>query len=430
MKKERQGLLPKTSLPRWKTLLLILCAVVSAAHLVFALLFGAVVVQTLTDDNLSLIAGSEENRNRYRKQSKNALPDKLWISNNNPNINQSLGRDKNWRQIVQNSAFRLGALEPDSAYSYYAHPVIQTGGTYPVIDGSTVMIPLAIECVRQHWGIRNDTNERNVVQFSTTHDAYVKLFQRETGNCFWFVPLERENEVVYDTDSMSGPHFSEFDQAAYYVNPGRAVDLFLGTAPSPAELALAAQNGVTPVIRPVCWDALVLITHKNNPVESLTQDQVIGIFSGRIRNWKEVGGPDQAIQAYQREPDSGSQTGMEELVMRGVPMADPQTVLVIEGMAGLVERVAEYQNGRASLGYSYRYYVDRLYKNDSIKVLRIDGTAPDDEAIRSGRYPYGVRYVGVIRQGEENQPGGLFLDWLLSAEGQACIRQAGYLPLQ
>ena len=194
-------------------------------------------------------------------------------------------------------------------------------------------------------------------------------------------------------------------------------------------MLIAERNGVTPVIKPICWDAFVFITHKNNPVNSLTIEQLQGIFSGKITNWKEVGGRDEDIRAFQREPGSGSQTGMEELVMRGVPMASPETVLIIEGMSGLVERVAEYKNKTASIGYTYRYYIDRLYKNDNIKTIAVEGVAPTYENIRSGKYPLSVNYVGVIRGGEEEGPGGLFLDWLLSEEGQACVKQAGYIPI-
>jgi len=228
---------------------------------------------------------------------------------------------------------------------------------------------------------------------------------------------------------MSGPDFDQFAAEAFWVTPERPVELFLGTAPSPEELAMAHEYGVTPVVKPICWDAFVFITHVDNPVETLTMDQLRGIFSGEITNWKQLGGRDEAIQAFQREPGSGSQTGMEDHVMGGIPMAGPQTVLIVEGMSGLVERVAEYRNGKASIGYTYRYYIDRLYKNDKIKTIAVEGVAPTDENIRSGSYPLSVNYVGVIRQGEEDGPGGLFLDWILSAEGQACVAQAGYIPL-
>jgi len=381
-------------------------------------------------DNAYLYGATPEVFQRFLRQGKDEIPDKSNENNYaNPNINQAMARAEGWKQIVQDSQFPFGEFVRGPSIDYYANPMRQVGSAYPVIDGSTVMIPLAIECVRQHWGTTNVENEVNIVRFSTTHDAYEKLFGRQTANWFWYVPPEWENSIIYDTNSMSGPHYDEFSRRAYRVTPERPVELFLGTAPSPEELAMAAEYGVTPVIKPICWDAFVFITHVDNPVESLTLEQARGIFSGEITNWKQVGGRDEGIQAYQREPGSGSQTGMEDLVMRGAPMADPQTVLIVEGMAGLVERVAEYRNGKSSIGYTYRYYIDRLYKNDKVKTVAIESIAPTDENIQNGTYPLSVNYVGVIRAGDEDEPGGLFLDWILSDEGQACVAQAGYIPM-
>jgi len=90
--------------------------------------------------------------------------------------------------------------------------------------------------------------------------------------------------------------------------------------------------------------------------------------------------------------------------------------------------VAEYKVYEASIGYTYKFYIDTLYKNENIKILRIEGISPDEENIRAGRYPFTTCYYGVIRAGDENSSGGRFLDWMLSAEGQRCIKQAGYIP--
>ena len=427
MKQRKQK--PKTKW--WQKLLITLGAIVAALALAAGGLFLYMYI-TQRYDYLYMMGATKEQVQRFLHQGKEDVPD---MANEaqmvNPNINQAMARAPGWRQIVQNSRFLPGTLVKDNptseAFGFRSH---QYGSAYPVIDGSTVMIPLGIECVRQHWGTKNVENEVNIVQFSTTHYAYEALFQRLPGATFWYVPPELENKTVYDTDLVSGVHFDEFEKNAMWITPERPVELFLGTAPSPEELAMAEEYGVTPVIKPICWDAFVFITHKDNPVESLTLDQLRGIFSGEITNWKEVGGRDEAIRAFQREPGSGSQTGMDDLVMQGTPMADPKTVLIEETMAGLVERVAEYQNGAGSIGYTYRYYIDRLYKSDQIKTIAIEGVSPTDENIKSEAYPLSVNYVGVFRQGEEDQPGGLFLDWLLSAEGQACVVQAGYIPLE
>jgi len=281
------------------------------------------------------------------------------------NINQEIPRPEDWRRIVKNSAFQK---------------------VYPAIDGSTTMVPLAMEFARQHLRI-GDEGLKQYSDFSTTAVAYEKLFTRNS------------------------------------------VDLFIGTMPGREELALAARNGITPVIKPICWDSFVFITHRGNPVDSLTIEQLRGIFSGEITNWKQVGGRDERIRAYQREPGAGSQTAMEKLIMQGTPMASPGVIQVITGMGALVEAVEGPRDGAFGIGYTYSYYIENLYKNANIKVLRIAGIAPTDANVINGAYPLSMERYGVIRQGDEQTPAGLFLDWILSDEGQACVKQAGYIPV-
>lgn len=321
-------------------------------------------------------------------------------------ISQPITKGPDWQQIVYNSPFQLGEKTiagyqntlNGNQEAYYNIGF----GTYPGIDGSTVAVPMAIEFAWQHLGLW-DIEASMFVGFSTTHKAYMNLItQRPTfaGSIFYSTHLERDHPV----------------------------DLIIVTEPSLEELEAAQRQGVTLVQKPVCYDAFVFITHKDNPVNSLTIQQIQDIYSGRITNWKEVGGRDEPITAYQREPNSGSQTAMENLVMQGRPMLPPETVKVIEGMGPLVNAVAEYNNNTASIGYTYKYYIDTLYKNEDIKVLGVEGIYPDEIRIRAGTYPFTTCYYGVIRGGEESATGGLFLDWMLSIEGQQCIKQAGYIP--
>ena len=135
------------------------------------------------------------------------------------------------------------------------------------------------------------------------------------------------------------------------------------------------------------------------------------------------------IIAFQRDENSGSQTTMEKQVMQGKPMVRPEAAQVASEMGELIDSVAEYRNDAGSIGYTFRFYMETLYRNDDIKILRVNGTAPDDAGIRSGTYPFATSYYGVIRAGEEKERGGLFLDWLLTDEGQHCVEQAGYCPV-
>lgn len=322
-------------------------------------------------------------------------------------INQNIERGESWQQIVENSEFQLGQRKvrgswntPEGEEEYYEVEF----GTFPSLDGSTVAVPMAVEFARQHLGL-SDEDAISFTNFSTTHHAYMNLINR-TPN---------PSNMIRSTTT--------------FVEEDHPVDLIIVTEPSDDEIEMANNKNVEMVIKPVCYDAFVFITHKDNPVDNLTIEEIRKIYSGEITNWKDLGGNNEKIRAYQREENSGSQTAMEKLVMKGTPMLPPNKIKVALGMGMLVDVVGEYENSIASIGYTYKYYVDTLYKNENIKIIKVDGYSADDENLRNGSYPFTTNYYGVIRKEDENDVAGKFLDWMLSEEGQKCIEQAGYIPM-
>ncbi len=318
-------------------------------------------------------------------------------------INQELNRPEDWQQIVTNSNFQLGGKAQIGSTG--GQPLYEMAfGAYPSIDGSTVSVPMVMEFARQHLRLSED--EVKAFSFlSTTHKAYEHLIMKKPNG-----------SALLPSQSAA-------------MDENHPVDIIIATEPSDEELVMAAENGVTLVKKPVCYDAFVFITHKDNPVNNLTVEQIQKIYTGEIVNWIEVGGPDEKILAYQRGKNSGSQTAMENLVMKGLPLLAAQPNYVTSDMEGLVRRVGDYENGPYSLGYTYRFYIDTLYKSDAIKVLSVNGIASIPENLRNGTYPFTTSYYGVIRAGEEQLTGGLFLNWMLTEEGQRCIAQAGYIPM-
>ena len=132
-------------------------------------------------------------------------------------------------------------------------------------------------------------------------------------------------------------------------------DVCFMSYPSEEELAYAKEKNVELEIVKATNSAFVFIVNVDNPVNSLTLDQIRGIYSGKITNWKEVGGEDAEIIPYQRPVNSGSQSGMLQLVMKDTPMMQaPKTELTV-GMGDLVDAIAQYDNSRYALGYSYYY---------------------------------------------------------------------------
>lgn len=257
---------------------------------------------------------------------------------------------------------------------------------YPAVDGSTATIPLseAFGAAVMEMSIED---ARQYIAHNTTHNAYVNLVDRRA-------------------------------------------DIIFVTSPSEEEWAYARNNGIELEVVPVVKEGLVFLVNKDNPVEDLSFQQIRDIYSGKITNWQEVGGADKEIIAYQRPPNSGSQTGMLDLVIGADQIMEPPMERVIGEMGGLIDAVAVYHNEQDAIGYSYYYYVTDMWNNENVKLLGVDGVHPDEETISSGSYPIGTAYYAVLRSDEpEDSNARKLLAWILSEEGQEVAQEAGYVKL-
>ena len=181
---------------------------------------------------------------------------------------------------------------------------------------------------------------------------------------------------------------------------------------------------------PIGKDALIFVVNKENPVENITTEQVRKIFSGEYTNWNELGGSDEPIRAYQRGIGSGSQALMDKLVMKDLSMANPATVEVVASMGSLIDAVADYAGGSAGIGYNVYFYVTEMKKNDNIKLLSIDGIAPNYESIQSGEYPFVSEFYSVIRKSEpKDSPARALHEWMLTPEAQNLMSSENYVAL-
>lgn len=313
-------------------------------------------------------------------------------------INVMLTRPTNWEKIQTG---KISLTKEDFAF----------------IDGSTATIPITAELARQFCDV-SDEEIGDFFHHYTTHSAYENLI------CTYGDP-----DKVEDSEDSKWLYYEPY---GYFVEKR----LIFVTEPSTDELNDARKEGVTLDVTPIALDGFVFITHKDNPVESLTVEQVQKIYSGEIKNWKEVGGNNQKIIPYQRERNSGSQTAMKQLVMKGIPLMEPvgysNEKLTLGLMSELIEKVAAYDNRENSLGYTYYYYMNNLYINDDIKVLKINGVSPDNENLISGAYPFSTAYYAVIAGGAEDSESAKMRelrDYLLTDEGQKIIEMAGYCPV-
>ncbi|CCY71448.1 putative periplasmic phosphate-binding protein [Clostridium sp. CAG:921] len=268
---------------------------------------------------------------------------------------------------------------------------LYTLDNYPKVDASLATQPLTNAFIKNFVGEDVDVSK---LDYTNTHPGYVRLINDE-------------------------------------------VDLIVVTEPSKEELELAKQKGVELEVIPVVKEGFVFYVNSNNKVDYLTKDQIQGIYSGEITNWKEVGGEDMEIKPFQRPTNSGSQTGMLSLVMKDKKLMDPLKENLVSTMAQIINFVSSYENGKNSIGYSYYYYATTMYEGidkeiaSNIKLIGIDGVKPNAKTIQNGSYPYTTAYYIVINKADdENSPSRKLANLMLSKRGQQVAKNAGYVPVK
>ncbi len=207
-------------------------------------------------------------------------------------------------------------------------------------------------------------------------------------------------------------------------------DILIVGEPNPSVFEEMKQSGFEYELTPFANDALVFVVNENNPVDNLTTEQLQKIYTGEITNWKEVGGDDLKIEAFQRNADAGSQSLMLKLVMKNLTMATPPEGYTVGEMSGLITAVKSFDGTAAALGYTVYYYADEMEMAKGLKILSIDGVQPNDETIANQTYPFLNPYYVVIAASEpESSPARIMYNWLLSPEGQNLIKSEGYVPV-
>ena len=206
-------------------------------------------------------------------------------------------------------------------------------------------------------------------------------------------------------------------------------DLIIVTEPSSDELKRASDAGVELEVTPVVNEGFVFFTNVNNLVNGLSLKEIQDIYTDKITNWNQVGGDNAKIIAYQRPENSGSQTGMLSLVMKDKKIKEPKREEYIESMAGIIDAVANYDNSKDSIGYSYYYYATTMYGNENIKFLAVDGVSPNHDTIKDESYPLITAYYIVTLKGTKNTVVSKVKKAMLESKGQEIARNAGYIEI-
>lgn len=257
--------------------------------------------------------------------------------------------------------------------------------------------------------------------------------------------LSLEGELpVMDGAAALYPVYSAFFRALYpedehlpYSNTRGAYqsivdgerDIIFVVAPSEEQLQYAADNGVELEFTPIGKEAFVFFVNAENPIDSITVDQIKGIYSGKITNWSELGANGLGkIRAFQRNEGSGSQTALINL-MGSTPLMNPPKEDVSGFMGGIITQVADYRNFANSIGFSFRFYATEMVQNNQIKLLSIDGVYPSEENVRNGSYPLTTEFYAVTRS-DADENTRLLLDWICGEQGQELIEKTGYTPIK
>ena len=212
--------------------------------------------------------------------------------------------------------------------------------------------------------------------------------------------------AVYPEDScqFDGKNFSKESalqmnntRGAYQAVVDGTVDIAVCAKPSKEQLAYAEQKGVSLELVPIGSEAFVFLVNAKNPVDSLTVDQVRGIYSGKYKNWSELGGEDKQIGALlrKREVEAGGNSFLG-----------------------------------SSIGFSFRFYVEGIVEDGGVKMLSLNGVYPDKENVKNGSYPVVSNFYAVYRKDNKNENIPLLIDWMLSEEGQEIVEGSGYAGVQ
>jgi phosphate transport system substrate-binding protein len=191
------------------------------------------------------------------------------------------------------------------------------------------------------------------------------------------------------------------------------------------EIAQIRQKfNTTPIEIKAAIDGIAIFLNNNNRVNELTLTQIKDIYTGKITNWKDVGGQDAKIIVYGRENSSGTYEFFKEHVLQNNDFA--LQVQTLPGTAAVVNAIEKDKNG---IGYGGTAYSKGIRLAKIKKDTATDGVLPTEENIKGGKYPVSrYLYMYVLKRPEGDMK--KFIDWVLSKEGQAIVADVGYFPLK
>lgn len=247
-------------------------------------------------------------------------------------------------------------------------------GEKPIIDSAAALYPISSSFVNAIY------NKEDVEFINDNFTSSSKLQMNNTRNCY---------KGIVDGN----------------------IDIGLLAKPSSQQLEYASKNNVELILEPIGYESFVFLVNKNNPINSLTIEQVKGIYSGKYTNWSELGGYNKEIIPLQRNESSGSQTAFLSF------MNGEKTISKSLNIFG------------SAIGYSFRYYVEDVVKNGNVKMISLNGVYPSKENIKNKSYPIVSSFYAVHSSKNTNPNVKKVVDWMKLDVAQEIINEVGYVGL-
>lgn len=248
------------------------------------------------------------------------------------------------------------------------------------------------------------------------------------------------NKVVVDGSTTVGPIAKAFAEYAMQKNPGLNITVSESGSGNGAKSLLNGACDVATMSRPmkssekkaaqdagllafeniVAMDGLAMVVHESNPLAGLTLDQIRAIYAGEITNWKQLGGPDQAIVLISRDTNSGTYESFEALVMKGAKIGSKAEYVGSNG--AIRQRVMSTPGAIGYVGLAFC---------EGVKIIPVNGVMPSAETVLDKSYPIArPLYMYTNGRPKAGTAAGDYVLLATQSEGQRIIEDTGYIPLR
>jgi len=185
------------------------------------------------------------------------------------------------------------------------------------------------------------------------------------------------------------------------------------------EIELAKEKGKAPYANVVAIDGIAVVVHPDNPLNSVSIEDLKKIYTGEVKNWKALGGSDKAIVVISRDYSSGTFEVFKELVLEGAKVTGDALMLASNKAVSTTISTTPDAVGYIGLGYLSK----------GVKALKINGVEAGEETVREGEYKL-ARPLFMYTNGEPKGIIKTFMDFVFSSQGQEIARELGYVPVK